>query len=68
MYFSNPILVALGAFSLGALAQRQIRPYSCLNNENICSNICYWQICVHPDQRKSNQCFLIPPPSACVWG
>ncbi|KAH7310880.1 hypothetical protein B0I35DRAFT_439835 [Stachybotrys elegans] len=26
------------------------RPYSCNNNFMICQNICYWQICVHPEQ------------------
>lgn len=51
MQFSNIVLVAVGAFTLPAFAQRQIRPYSCVNNQNICSNICYWQICVHPEQQ-----------------
>ncbi|KAI9158035.1 hypothetical protein HJFPF1_06021 [Paramyrothecium foliicola] len=40
-----------GVFALGAVhAQRPIRSYSCNNNFNICQNICYWQICVHPEQ------------------
>jgi len=49
MYF-NKVVLSLAAASV-AVAQRQIRPYSCLNNANICSNICYWQICVHPEQQ-----------------
>ncbi|KAK4448893.1 hypothetical protein QBC34DRAFT_100624 [Podospora aff. communis PSN243] len=48
MHFTTLILSAMAASA--AVAQLQVRPYSCLNNENICSNICYWQICVHPEQ------------------
>lgn len=28
----------------------QARNYNCNNQPNICSNICFWQICVHPEQ------------------
>lgn len=48
--FTLPALgmAAVGYLATGAAAQA--RNYNCNNQPNICSNICYWQICVHPDQ------------------
>ncbi|KAI1501816.1 hypothetical protein F5X99DRAFT_408626 [Biscogniauxia marginata] len=43
------VVLAIGFLATGATTQN-IRNYSCNNQPNICSNICFWQICVHPDQ------------------
>ena len=49
MHFSKSFVLAAMAHGV-AFAQLPMRPYSCNNNHRICQNICYWQICVHPEQ------------------
>ncbi|GAP91607.1 hypothetical protein SAMD00023353_6400460 [Rosellinia necatrix] len=43
------VAAVAGYLALGTAAQN-IREYNCNNQPNICSNICFWQICVYPEQ------------------
>lgn len=46
--FTLPVLV-VGSLATSVMGQN-ILNYNCNKQPNICSNICFWQICVHPEQ------------------